>query len=905
MIPWRSTFLRMWMLGCAVFLALTWRMLAAGVGTGEVHWAYRPLARPAFPPVRDPNGDTIAQRHPVDGFVAARLAKNGWQLAPRADRRLLIRRLSFDLLGVPPNPGEMDAFVADERPDAWERLVDRYLASPEYGERWARHWMDAVHFAETHGHDQDRIRTNAWPYRDYLVTAFNADVPYGRFIQEQLAGDVLFPEKPEVTAGLGMIASGPWDESSLRDIREDTLDRQIGRYLDRDDMIATVMATVTSTSVQCARCHDHKFDPIPQQDYYALQAVFAGVERADRAYDLDPELHRERQSLLHTKRAIGRKEKELETELLSEVGQAKIATWERQQREVGMAVDWQSLKPDQLSSTDGSVLSLEADRSIVSSGPPPARDTYRVTVPGPLTGITAFRLEVLSDPRLPQRGPGRQMNGNFHLSEFTVTNGNGVRIALDEPTADFNQEGWSIQKALDNDEKTAWGIYPEVGKDHAAIFQLVTPLTLAAGDSAVFHLKQLHGESHLIGRFRLAATTRPRPVRLPQWPNNISKILGTPLTGRSPADRIEFSWWWAERNVTDRLKKLPMPRSVYGAASDFEPNGSQVPALRPRPIHILNRGEITRPGAAADPGALACLASMRSRFDLPPDAEEGVRRAALARWLTASENSLTWRSIVNRVWHHHFGKGLVETVNDFGRAGGTPSHPELLDWLAVWFRDDAGGSFKRLHRLLLTSATWQQSTMVKSEAAGRDSDNRLLWRMNALRLDAEAIRDAVLRISGDLDSRMGGPSDRQFDLKAGIHVTPRVDYSLFSPGVAESQRRSVYRFLFRTLPDPFMSALDCPAGDQLAPIRNNSVTVQQALALWNDALVLHQSVRLAGRLEREQPRSEAAIRHACEWCWGRPPTLDESEALCSYASRHGVAQVARLLFNSNEFVFVN
>ncbi len=882
------------------------RILSAGDGSADVHWAYRPLARPAFPSSGDTQGNARdARQHPVDFFVAARLAKEGSQGAPRADRRLLIRRLAYDLLGVPPNPREIDDFVADERPDAWERLVDRYLNSPEYGERWARHWMDAVHFAETHGNDQDRIRTNAWPYRDYLVTAFNGDVPYAQFIQEQIAGDVLFPEKPAVTAALGMIAAGPWDESSLRDIREDTLDRQIGRYLDRDDMIGTVMATVISTSVQCARCHDHKFDPVPQRDYYALQAVFAGVERADRAYDMDPGLHRERQSLLQRKRAIARKEKDVEAELKSATGQGQVANWELRQREAEMTARWQVLKPAQLAATDGSVLSTEADHSVVCGGPTPARDTYRVAVAGPLTGITAFRLEVLRDPRLPQQGPGRQTNGNFHLSEFAVTTGSGVRVVLEDPTADFNQEGLSVQKALDSDEKTAWGVHPEVGKNHAAVFQLATPLTLASGELVVFELKQLHGESHQIGRFRLAATTQPRPVRLPQRPSNINRILDIPIADRSIADRLELSWWWAERDVTDRLKKLPMPRSVYAAASEFEPNGSQVPSLRPRPIHVLSRGEITRPGAAADPGALTCLASLRSRFDLPLEAEEGVRRAALARWLTAPENSLTWRSIVNRVWHHHFGRGLVETVNDFGRAGGTPSHPELLDWLAVWFRDDAAGSFKRLHRLLLTSATWQQSTTAQSGAAARDADNRLLWRMNALRLDAEAIRDAVLQISGDLDRRMGGPSDRQFDLKAGIHVTPRVDYTVFSQGGPESCRRSVYRFLFRTLPDPFMSALDCPAGDQLAPIRNNSVTVQQALALWNDALVLHQSVRLARRLERELPGTDAAIRRACEWCWGRPPTPDEATALATYSARHGVAQVARLLFNSNEFVFVN
>src|SRR6266853_6093727 len=290
-------------------------------------WAFRPLNRP---PIPDSRATHRAPLNPIDAFIRAKLGEQGLAPSPEADKRTLLRRVCFDLIGLPPTPEEMRAFLAESSPDAYEHAVDRLLASPRYGERWARHWMDAAHFAETHGHDQDRIRTNAWPYRDYLIASLNSDKPYRRFVQEQVAGDVLFPDDPQAVVALGFIAAGPWDESSLRDIREDTIDRQIGRYLDRDDMVTTVMQTFTSTTVQCARCHDHKFDPIPQRDYYALQAVFAGVDRANRIYDVDPAVHRLRQALLRLRKRVERGERDL---LLATDTQGEVAAWEREPAE--------------------------------------------------------------------------------------------------------------------------------------------------------------------------------------------------------------------------------------------------------------------------------------------------------------------------------------------------------------------------------------------------------------------------------------------------------------------------------------------------------------------------------------------------------------------------------------------
>jgi hypothetical protein len=345
---------------------------------------------------------------------------------------------------------------------------------------------------------------------------------------------------------------------------------------------------------------------------------------------------------------------------------------------------------------------------------------------------------------------------------------------------------------------------------------------------------------------------------------------------------------------------------------------------------VLRRGEITKPLEEVGPGALACVAGLPARFAVPDGAEEGARRAALAEWLTDRDNPLTWRSIVNRVWHHHFGRGLVDTPNDFGRMGTAPSHPELLDWLAVWFRDEAKGSFKELHRLLVSSETYRQGSQysvvsnqssvkaadaaaplntehgsLNTSPASADPDNRLLARMNRTRLDAECLRDAMLQVSGRLDLRMGGPGDYQFDLQPGIHVTPRVDYTKFDVDSAAGRRRSVYRFLFRTLPDPFMDALDCPAGDQLTAARNNSVTVQQALALWNNALAVRQAEHLATRLAAEANSVEAQLQRAFELTLGRAATAGELADFTAHAQQHGLANCCRLLFNSNEFVFVN
>jgi mono/diheme cytochrome c family protein len=865
-------------------------------------WSLQPLRASTLLVSRD-------DQHPIDAFIRAKLREQKLHPSPAADRRVLIRRLYFDLIGLPPTPAEIESFLASKNPDAYEQLVDQLLASPQYGERWARHWLDTAHFAETHGHDQDRIRENAWPYRDYLIRAFNRDKSYGDFIREQIAGDALSPKDPQATVALGFLAAGPWDESSLRDIREDTLDRQIARYLDRDDMLASVLNNFASLTVQCARCHDHKFDPIPQADYYALQAVFAGVERANRAFDADPAIAARRRALKDRELQLTRLDAATKAELLSDSIQTAVAAWEKELNEKPLA--WEVLSSLALTTTDGSMLTRQDDGSFLAAGICPEKETYTFAGASPLREVTAVRLEVLTHASLPHQGPGRQDNGNLHLSEIEVfvSDAKGehkAAVAIARAVADFDQDGWGVARAIDGNAATAWGIYPQVGKAHEAVFEFKEPLKIAADQSLTIVLKQLHGGGHLIGRPRLSLTAAKNPLQINPVPPEIVKIVALPREQRTPEQKLEIALYQQREQIQRERDALPKPNLVYAAAADFTPDGNLKPPLAPRPVHLLQRGEITKPQEEVQPGALRCLTALPAKFDLQGATHESARRAALAQWLSHKDNPLTWRSIVNRIWQYHFGRGIVATPNDFGRMGAQPTHPELLDWLAVRFRD-SDQSLKGLHRLIVTSETYQQTSQVGQRqdlAATLDADNSFLWRMQRTRLDAECIRDAVLSVSGRLDSRMGGPSDRQFDLKPGRHVTPIIDYSLFDLDGPKGSRRSIYRFLFRTLPDPFMEALDCPAGDQIMPTRTNSVTVQQSLALWNDAFVLRQAEHFAARLERDSPDTPARVSRACELALGRLPTAQESIQFSKYVEQHGLANYCRLLFNANEFVFI-
>ncbi len=817
-------------------------------GKSDEHWSLKPLVKPAGT---------------IDTLIAARL--NGLKLAPPADPRTLIRRLTWTLTGLPPTPEELDAFLAN--PDV-PSAVDRQLASPRYGERWARLWLDAAHYADSHGHDQDRPRANAWPYRDYLIRAFNDDIPYARFVQEQIAGDVLFPETPRGLVATGFLVAGPWDESSQMHIMADTVDKKIAQNLDRDDMLATALVTFMSTTVACARCHDHKFDPVSQVEYYRLQSVFAGIDRSDRPFDDDPATNRKRQDLL-------RRRTRLDLGFIDETVE---------EVEAAQLVAWTVVAPTSFRA-EASTLTPQPDGSLLAGGERPEVDTYTLVLD--VGTVTALRLEVLTDEGLSNRGPGRQDNGNLHLSEIRILDGRRRAVKIAHASSDFDQQGWTIAHAVDGKPETAWGVYPEIGRAHEAWFELATP---AAGPLTVI-LEQRHGRKHLIARPRLSVTAAAAPLRRKPLPPEA--LL--PPEKRTPAQKKSLAAHVLRERIDRELAALPPPRQVYAAASDFPVKNKFSPAKQPRPIHLLKRGDVTQPQQAVAPGGLAAIPVPFPACDVD---DEGSRRAALAAWIADPRNVLTWRSIANRVWHHHFGRGICDTPGDFGRMGGEPSHPELLDLLASRLLE-SGGSLKALHRLILTSEAYRRSSAHDPEAAKVDAGNARLWRMNRLRLDADQLRDGVLAVSGRLDLAAGGPPVMQFVYKDfSPDRTPLVDFAAFDVEKPEARRRSVYRWVFRTLPDPFLDVFDAADASQLTGARNVSISPLQAMALRNNPFMIKQAEHFAARVGQDV---ELAYRLAL----ARRPTSAEIDAFRAYAAKHGMSNACRVLLNSNEFLFLD
>ena len=733
-------------------VALLQRWIAAGAPQGTVSdesrdptwWSFRELVRPAVPQPASAWG-----ANQIDRFVAAMLAEKGLSPSRQADRTTLIRRLSFNLHGLPPSPAEVDAFVRDRSPDAYQRLVDRLLASPRYGERWGRHWLDVAHYGESHGYDKDKARRNSWPYRDYVIESFNRDKPYARFIREQIAGDVLWPGDPDGLVATGFVAAGPWDYVGHAELREGTKDKKLARLLDRDDMVAAPMSSFTSLTVHCARCHDHKFDPIQQADYYALQAVFAGVDRAEQPYFPEPATH-----------ARGRR-------LWLAVGKTEAA-----------------LRP----------LSRKIEEA---------------------TGEKIRR--------------------------------------IDEEKSALGQESTDL--------------LPKVG-------EIDTPEAIARRKEISSLIKKLDAERKALALAAMSAADRARYSELSE---------------QLDALNAEFA-------------ALPDPRYVYSAANYFKTHGRFVPAGEPRPVYLLAKGSVESPQQLAQPGAVTAVAGLEARFGVDSAQGEGAARAALAAWLAHDDNPLTWRSIANRVWHYHFGRGLVETPNDFGRMGAMPTHPALLDWLAAEVRD-SGGSLKHLHRLILLSATYRQRSAERSDQAEIDTGNQFLWRMNRTRLDAEAVRDSVLAVAGRIDLQMGGPSAEHFFFKDDH--SPVYDYTRFDFSSAAARRRSVYRFLVRSVQDPFMESLDCADPSLLVPKRSSTLTAIQALALLNDPLMIEQARHFADRMRAASAESAERLRHGFRLAYGRSASDSEVTALAEYSDRHGLESAARLLFNGNEFIFVD
>jgi hypothetical protein len=892
-----------------------------GGTTQSVHWAYRPLTKLAPPRVKG-----AWARTPIDRFILTTLEEKKLQPSPAADKRTLLRRVTYDLTGLPPTPAEIQAFLTEAAPDAYSKVVDRLLASPRYGEHWARHWLDVVHYADSHGHDQDRPRDNAWPYRDYVIRCFNDDKPYARFVKEQLAGDVLFPDQPDAAVATGFIGTGPFDESSMMSIVDDTLDKKKAQTLDRDDMVMTTMSTFVSSTVHCARCHNHKFDPISQKEYYRLQAVFAGVDRADRPYDVDPATHVRRQSLLRAKRTLDQRKMKIE-ELAAALSTTELKSLDDRIQKLQQELDALEKPQPQLASKSfgyQSQVSSPADKSKwvqIDFGKSVAIDqVYLVPVQyGSVPGFgfpARFRVDLSNDPLFVSRhtladhsatailnpGSAPLTIQDIHLS------GRYLRVTV-FPGSDSGYWFFALAELLAfSSEKDVAFEAKVTARDSVENLPQWSKASLVDGASSLLKLTTENGEpgasSEALNFLRAASRRWESDLDLKKSKEARQKLA---LSSLEPGLRKELAGLEKRLMEIDRsLAGLPPSQMVFAGTSDFADAGNFHPSRGiPRPIHLLKRGEITTPGELVSSGTLSLLPGLESDFRLKDLDQEGNRRAALAEWITDPRNALAWRSIVNRVWHYHFGRGLVNTPNDFGRMGGTPSHPELLDWLAAWFLEN-GGSFKKLHRLIVTSSVYLQSSQGNAAYAQVDAENQYLWRMNRTRLDAESVRDSILHVTGKLDPAMGGPPVKQFFYDdPNVGVTPIIDYNRFDVDSPASFRRSIYRYVFRTVTDPLMDSLDCPDASQLSPVRNVSVTPLQALTMWNNRFVVRQAEHFAERVGKEGPDLAVQINSACELAWGRAPTATEAKALLGYATKHGMANTCRVLLNGNEFMFVN
>ena len=998
----------------AAEIALFKKWIAEGAEYKE-HWSFQKPARPPLPKIE--NRESRIE-NPIDAFIVARLSGTGLKQSPEADRHALIRRLSFDLIGLPPTPAEVDAFVSDRSANAYEKVVDRLLASPAYGERWAKMWLDLARYADSTGYGSDKFRLNIWPYRDWVIGAFNRNLTYDQFSIEQLAGDLLPDATPE------QISATAFHRNTMTNVEGGTIDEEY-RVAAVKDRAATTGQVWMGLTVGCAQCHTHKFDPISQKDYYSFYGVLNQTEDSDRE-DEEPKMPlpsaEERvktQGLKDGIAALEAKMKARTPEL-----EAEQHEWEAQ---MARRAEWKAIVPSAIKAASGTTLAAQADGSFLAVGSDrPDTDTYTVQVRvESREKITAFRLEALTDDTLPGHGPGRAENGNAVLSGLQImagpadakpargryvrvvlpgatdgialaevqvfskgeniapsgtasqsstdfggeakraidgkTDGNykkgqsvshtgkdkepwwevdlgadveiervviwnrtdgvaqrlanfrvgildadrkaaweqvvaeapqpsvalipagGKMVALRNASADFSQDGFPVAKALAGEKKTGWAFVPELGRPHAAIFETSAPLD-AGGSVLTFTLRQDYGQGHTLGRFRLSSTTASPPPR--ELPAGIRTILALEPSEREPKQREEITAFFRplSRGFAELGRQIDARRAELAAIKPVAlPILRELPEGRRRETRILTKGNYLTPGEKVEPALLSAFAKF-----VPPDTK--IDRLAMARWLVSRENPLTARVAVNRFWSQLFGVGIVESEEDFGTQGALPSHPELLDWLAVTFQspksaDPAqpglGWDMKALLRMIVTSATYRQSSRVTPEMLEKDARNRLLAHASRRRLDAEAVRDQALALSGLLSPKMGGPSVYPPQPDGLWKVAFNGGQNAYPTSQGENRyRRGLYTFWRRTMPYPSMTTFDAPSREACTVRRLPTNTPLQAFVTMNDPVFVECAQSLARRIVREGGAdTEARLRFALKLCTARPTDSAQVKAL--------------------------
>jgi hypothetical protein len=824
----------------------TLRRWIAGGAPYDAHWAFVKPATVTAPALR------AGAVNPIDGFVRLRLASEDLAHAPEADRATLLRRVSFDLIGLPPTIEELDAFRNDSAPDAYEKVVDRLMAQPAYGERWARPWLDLARYADTNGYEKDRERS-IWPWRDWVIRALNADMPFDQFTVEQLAGDLLPNPTPEQ-----IVATGFHRNTMLNE--EGGIDPLEFRFHAMTDRMRTTGRTWLGLTIECAQCHTHKFDPITHREYYQL---FAFLNNAD-----EPDFNLPDSGAAAQRRANEERSAKLLAGLAeawpidaaspdgrpadvrrAEAVEKKFAAWLDQERTRNIV--WIPLAPAEAKS-NLPLLTVLPDRSVLASGDISKSDTYLLTFRAVPPGVTALRLEALPDERLPKAGPGLAYyegpKGDFFMGEIIVE-ADGVPLKFSRASESHAKNAMGAAPAtaalaMDGDPQTGWSASGREGERSEAVFQIPAPLS-----PHELRVKMLFGRHYpaSLGRFRLSITTDSRAATARDLPEEIVRLLAIPdaqLTGAERA-KLRERFLLSARELASasaeitRLRKAPPPVTSLVFR--------ERPAENPRRTFMHNRGEYLEPTVSVEPNVPAILPS------LPATGRRD--RLALARWLVAPDNPLTARVVVNRAWATFFGRGLVKTVDDFGYQGESPSHPELLDWLAVELVKQ-GWSMKKLHRLIVTSATYRQSSRVTPELLARDPENRLLARGPRTRLEAEMLRDAALRIGGLLHEKIGGPSVRPPQPEGVTEVAYGGAKWQASTG-PDRYRRSLYTFSKRTAPFALFTTFDAPSGETCVAQRETSNTPLQALTTLND-VVFVEAAQACGRWIAQQPGDDLA-----------------------------------------------
>lgn len=892
------------------------RWVAAGAEYRQ-HWAFVKPAKAALPQLKMPVPAGWGS-NPIDAFLLAGLEKEGLKPSPEADRVTLIRRLSLDLIGLPPTPAEVDAFVNDTGEQAYDRLVERMLASPQYGERWARRWLDLARYADTNGYEKDRTRS-IWPYRDWVIQALNADMPFDQFTLKQIAGDLL----PGATQE-DRIATGFHRNTMLNE--EGGIDPLEYRFHAMTDRMATTGTVWLGLTLGCAQCHTHKYDPISHREYYQLFAFLNNTDEPTMPVtSADTEKRRaEIEARLKQLRA------ELANKFSREFGEgaareAKIEeafkNWLMESR--GKVIPWQIVKPASMK-TNSPLLTLQPDDSIFVSGDITKSDEYQLQFAGKWGGVTGVRVEALPDERLPRGGPGAVYYegalGDFTLSEISATaDGKPARFVKASQT--YASGGFNALAAIDGNPQTGWGVDGGQGKRHVAVFVFDKPLEESVKDLQIKMIFERHFAAD-IGRFRLSVTRSPNPEARDTLPA-IEKLLLIP-DDKLTADerkglREEFYLRTplletARKEINDLQNQLPHPPTTLVMR--------ERPAENPRPTYVHRRGEFLQadePVSAATPAFLPGLPQ-----------GQAANRLSFARWLVSPDNPLTARVIVNRNWSAFLGKGLVRTTEDFGYQGQMPSHPELLDWLALDFMEH-GWSLKKLHRLIVTSAAYRQSSKVTPELLQKDPENRLLARGPRVRLEAEIIRDSVLKAAGLLSLKMGGPG--VYPPQPGSVTTEGTYGALaWTPNEGEDRyRRGLYTFAKRTAPFAMLATFDGPSGEACVARRDVSNTPLQALTLLND-VVFTEAAQAVGRtmvaemgslderltrlfrrfLARSPAQNEIALfkqffEERQKQFQGNPAEADKlaGKGTGSTADRAAWAALARVLMNLDEFVNKN